>query len=98
MSDEHCEHCTHTESLEKDVRALFTRTNRLGVKVALHAQAMGYVKLGIEDVKKTLKNQDSVLEKMKLQQQKWLGAIAVIVAIPGLYLMFREIFAAHPKP
>lgn len=90
-SENHCEHCEQTEILEKDVRALFGKTNQLSVDVALSRQTGEHVQSGLAEMKTHLNNQDTKLDDLKSTISRWGGAIAVIVAIPGVFAIIWSV-------
>jgi len=64
----------------------------LTIDVALQTQANVNTSKGLEDIKDHLTKQDGILGALKTQQAKWMGAIAVIIAIPAIFAIGWQIF------
>jgi hypothetical protein len=88
---EHCDHCPAIECLDKEVKALFGRTGKLTTQVALNEQAVKHMETGIGEIKAHLGSQDDKLDRLQKTISRWGGAIAVIVAIPGVFAIIWSV-------
>lgn len=85
MESDHCEHCDQQENLRRTIFTLTEKVAKLETAQAVAVVTQQHVNQSLGDVKDHLTIQDGKLDEIKIQMNKWLGAIAALVAVFGMF-------------